>query len=139
MRKRPARIEGQRGEHGKGRVAKISVGDGQLLLVQRGVIQDLNAGFRQRRQQLFVQAFVRLAQQLLDFAADGYQLRGRMHAVRADIQNASVHLVDQSGDAHHEEFIHVGAHDGKEFHAFEQRIVLVSALPPRRGTGRPAG
>ena len=73
-----------------------------------------------------------LAQQLLDFAADGYQLRGRMHAVRADVQNASVHLVDQSGDAHHEEFIDVRADDGKEFHTFEQRIVLRSELPRGR-------
>ena len=54
MRERPTRIEGQRGEHGKDGVAEKSVRYGELLLVQLRIIHDLNGGFREGRQKLFV-------------------------------------------------------------------------------------
>ena len=128
MRKRAAGVEGQRREHRKDRLAEVLVGDGQLLFVQRGVIQHLNAGFGQRRQQLVVQAFVRIGQQLLGLAADGHQLSRRMHAVGTHIQDSGIHLVDQAGHAHHEKLVHIGAHDGKEFDALQQRIAFVLGL-----------
>ena len=124
---------------GKAVCAKILVGDGQLLLVQRGIIQDLNAGFGQRRQQLIVQAFVRLGQQLLGLAADGHQLRSRMHPVGAYIQDSGVHLVDQAGHPHHEELVHVGADYGEKFDALQQRVAFVLRLLQNPELEMPAG
>ena len=128
MRKRAAGIEGQRRQHRKHRLAEIRIGDCQLLLVQRGVIQDLHAGFGQRREQLVVQALVGVVEQLLDLAADGHQLGSRMHAVGPHIQDAGVHLGDQAGHAHHEKLVQVGADNGQELDALQQRIPFVLSL-----------
>jgi len=69
-----------------------------------------------------------IPQQLLDLPADRHQLCRKLHAVRSDIDNSGVHLIDQAGYPDHEEFIHIGTRNGNEFYAFEQRIVLVLGL-----------
>jgi len=46
----------------------------------------------------------------------------RRHAVGAGFLRARFDLIQQAGDADHEELVEVGAQDGKEFGAFQERI-----------------
>ena len=86
------------------------------------VRDNVDARLGERRPQFLFQALVGGFHQALDFAADGHQLRARAHAVRAEFGDAGIQLRIQAGHADHEELIQVGADDGQELDAFEQRI-----------------
>ena len=127
MRKRASRVEGQRRQHRKDSLLEVLGGAPELGLAQIGVVEHEDVFGRQRGHQL-VEALAGLVQHALQFAANGDQLSPRTHAVRADLHRAGLHLSRKAGDPDHEKFVEVGAKNGEELHALQQRIAFVFGL-----------
>ena len=122
MRKRTARIDGERGEHGKDGVAKIGVGDAAFGCRQGFVIEDPDARPAERRQQIFPKRAV-------GFGFDTHH--GCGNRVQKILPGAAVHafrghsggeLLLEHRHADHEKLVQVGAQDGEEIEAIEKRI-----------------
>ena len=60
--------------------------------------------------------------------ADGRELLLGVQAVGRDVVDAGAELLQQRRDAHHEELVEVGAGDGEELHALEQRMRRIVRL-----------
>ena len=54
--------------------------------------------------------------------ADPLELLGRREAVVGCLGHAGMHLADQAGDAHHEEFVEIVGRDRQEAQPLEQRM-----------------
>ena len=74
------------------------------------------------------QTLVSVGHQALDFPADGDQLRAGRHSVRTSVRDARLHLAHQARYPHHKKLVEVGAQDGQELHALQQRIPVVLGL-----------
>ena len=82
----------------------------------------------ERGEKLVVPAVVLLAHHLGDEGVDLAQgLPGR-HAIRTRFDEAGIGLLNESGDANLEKFVEVGADDGEETDAFEQRMSVALCL-----------
>ena len=88
----------------------------------------MNAGGSQRGHQFFAPTLVRAAEQANHRCANGAHLLGRKHAIRPGLEYAFLHLPLQPGHTHHEELVHIGANEGQEHQALEQRIAVVLRL-----------
>ena len=66
-----------------------------------------------------------VVEQSLILAADGHQLGARSQSVGAWIGGARVQLRRQASHANHEELVEIGAEDGEELDAFQQRVLIV--------------
>ncbi len=86
-----------------------------------------HAGLRERRAQLAPGRRL-VGGHGLDLAADLGQRLRRGAAVEARGGRAGLDLLDQSGDAHHEEFVEIIRGDRQEAQPFEQRAALVHRL-----------
>ncbi len=128
MRKRAARIEGQRRQHRKDSLMEILGGAPELGLAQIGVVEHEDVFGRQRGHQ-FVQTLARLVQH-----ASSASRRMAINCARGpmpsgpDLHRARLHLGRQAGDPHHEKLVQIGTKNGEELHALQQRIALVLGL-----------
>ena len=55
-------------------------------------------------------------------------MRPGLTAVDAGILNAVFDLLQETGHAHHEELVEIGAEDGEKLHALEQRIARIASF-----------
>ncbi len=79
----------------------------------------------QGRHKLLRPAVVGAAEQPYDGGADGAQLFRWRHPVGARVADAFLNLPFQAGDAHHEEFVNVGADEREEHQSLEHGITAV--------------
>ena len=128
MRKWPSRVERQRREYGKNDLREVVFARLQLLGIEFMVRHHVDALLGETGPQFLFQALVGGVYEALHLAPDGHQLRARAHPVRAEFGDAGVQLRIQAGHPDHEELIQIGAHDGQELHAFQQRIGGVARL-----------
>src|SRR5208283_297269 len=74
------------------------------------------------RQQLIAIEGIHALKELIHFLPDDLQYFTRALAVFADFVIAVFNLLPEAGDPHHKELVHVGADDGEELYAFDQRV-----------------
>ncbi len=91
-------------------------------------VEDVHALAGQGRAQLLPPAPLQRAHHLGGPGAGGSQLLLGVQAVRADVLDAGAILLQQRGDAHHEELVEVRGDDGQELDAFEQGMCRVERL-----------
>ena len=122
------RVNGQRSQHRKHRMAEGVADPLLLLLVQLAVIQQLHVVVEQLFAQLFAVVVLLLLQQGYQPFANGQQLFERRLSVFAGGGDASFHLRLQGRHAHHEELIKVVAEDGAELGLVQQGGALIQRL-----------
>jgi len=103
-------------------------------VAQVGVAQfleaaDADALALQGRAHLAGQAVVLGGDELVDDLADALHLHPRRHAVGPGAEgDAGLDLLLDAADADHEEFVQVGAEDGQELEALQQRDLRILGL-----------
>ncbi len=125
VREGPALVEGQRREHRKNDFGIVAFADRQLLGIQLRIGHDVDALLAERGFELVLQAMVRGLHQAFRLAPDRDQLGADAHAVRAELRNSGVQLRVQAGHSHHEELVQIGADDGEEAYALQQRVRVI--------------
>ncbi len=121
-------VQGERREDGIDRLAEVGVRLFLLGFAQFLVVQNMDARLVQLGQEFALEALMGSVEQFEGALADGGELFARGHAVGGDLDDARLDLLAEPRDAHHEELVHVGAEDGEEFDALEERVVLVQRL-----------
>jgi hypothetical protein len=118
-------IESQRGDHFKDKFIEVFIRHKTLPLGEGAVIQDLDAGFFERREQVIAQQLARLGHQLQGHFADFGQHPRRRGAIHRQLDYPRIHLFADAGYTHHEEFVQVRAEDGQELDPFQERVALI--------------
>ena len=91
-------------------------------------LEEPDAVFRQRRPKPIVPAGGLLPQHLRRPLAHGVELLADRQTIDRHRFQTGAALLEQRGDANHEELVQIGADDGQELHAFQQRMVTVERL-----------
>ena len=120
--KRVARVEGQRRQHREDVVLEIlrepRVDRRRVL----GGLEEVDAFGRQQRPQRLAPARRLIVDLRQRAAADRRQLLIGGLAVDRHLFDAGAELLQDGRDAHHEELVEIGAGDGEELDALEQRM-----------------
>ena len=105
-RKRMRRVDRERGQHGKDLKQEIIL---QPIAIALGELRDIDDDDRRLGEfaAQFAPALLLRGDQLGDPRADPLELFGRREAVVGLLGHRRQHLADQTGDAHHEEFVEI--------------------------------
>jgi len=128
LRKGVGLVDGQRGQRRMDLLGEVVLGPGALCGGELGGGLESDLLFRERGDEQVVPAVILLVYQFADFREGPLQLLARRQAIDAGFAASGVLLLQEAGDADLEEFIEVGADDGEELGAFEQRVGLVLGL-----------
>jgi hypothetical protein len=120
-------VIGQRRQDREDHPLEIRVGRRPVRLGQGGVIEDVDAGLGELRQELAQDRSGALHQFPCDLA-DLRQLLPRRQPVDGGFHHRGRHLLFEAGYPHHEELGEIRADDGQELDALEKRVPLVLGL-----------
>ena len=126
-RERMRRINGDGSNNRQNLLKETFVEPSQLVLGQTIAFDDLDAIVGQ----LFAQrqpAVVLFVHELLGQIVDLLQLLCSGQPILRHFHDALIDLTDQTGSAHHVEFIQVAAGDRQEANAFQQRVIGIARL-----------
>ncbi len=99
-----------------------------LLRRKRAELQDANVVRFERRNQIVIVERIRIADQRPHGNTRGLKRLGRGASIEAHFLHARVNALHQPGDADHEEFIDVGAENGKKLCSLQKRIGRLASL-----------
>ena len=120
-----ARIEGQRRQDWEYLLLEVLAQQFALLALQFVVIEHLDPGLFQFRQDVEMPA-IRVPGQIgQQLATDGGQLLGRRHAIRRRFDCPSLQLSAQAGNTDHEELVQVAGKNGQKLDPLQQGMALI--------------
>ena len=122
-----AGVIGHRRQDGEDDPLEVTVGLRPVLLAQRRVVEDVDAGLGEQGHEL-TEDLPRALHQVGRRLANERQLLGRRQPVHGALHHPSRHLVLEAGHPHHEELGEVRADDRHELDALEEGIPLVLSL-----------
>ena len=128
VRERMARVERQRRQHREDVVLEVLREPGVDRRRVVGRLEEVDALGGQQRPQRLAPARGLLVDLRQRARADGRQLLIGGLAVDRDLLDAGAELLQDGRDAHHEELVEVGAGDGEELDALEQRVRRILRL-----------
>ena len=124
-----ARIDGHRRQHGENFAPENISQGAQLRLFEVFGAAQHNPFRLQRRQDFLGQTFILHGDQLANDLTDPSQLFLRCHAVRPGAPgDTRLHFLLQTAHPDHEKLIQVGAEDGQELDALQERHVSILSL-----------
>ena len=118
-------VQGQRRQDGEHLLLEVALDPVPLGLAPLGALEHANALRGQRWQQLLVEHPVLVFDQLVHHAGDAGQDLAVVQPIGSGPAHAELHALHHAGDAHLEELVQVGADDGHEAQALQQRHLRV--------------
>jgi len=126
--KRVRLVEGERGEHGQHLLFEISLHPVELAGGELVGVFDDDALFGERGEELLVPAAVLVLDEGCDDGVDAAELLAGAEALGDGLGRSVFHLLDEAGDADLEKLVEVGAEDGEEADALEERVAVALGL-----------
>src|SRR6266566_3594157 len=128
MRERMPWINSQRGQDWKNLLLKIGSHRSALFGIKLFIIKNMDMlGFKQWHK-VIAPALAHLLLERGQVLAHSAQLLLCVEAIRAGMRYMSSYLIFQPGQANHQELVKIGLKDGKELHAFQQRMTTILGL-----------
>ncbi len=128
IRERVPRVERQRRQHGKDVILEVLGEPGIDRRRVFGRLEKVDALGGEQRPQRLAPARGLIVDLRQRARADGRQLLIGGLAVDRHLFDAGAEFLQDGGDAHHEELVEVGAGDGEELDALEQRVRRILRL-----------
>ncbi|MGC4113208.1 MAG: hypothetical protein QM765_00720 [Myxococcales bacterium] len=109
-------------------VGEVALDDGLVLALQRLGAHPADVSAAERGQHVLLQAAVELGHHRPRAPGDLRELLGGRHPRGAAPVRLVLERAEQLADAHHEELVQVGADDGQERQALQERVLEVERL-----------